>query len=138
MSNLRAFAPFFTFSGVAEQAMEFYSASLPGAKITTLQRYGTDHPFAKQDEADKVLFGAITFLDQQIMFMDMDAAHPAPAFSWATSVYINCGDEAEFDAIFGALSDGGLVMMGPEPVGQLRKVAWVTDKFGVTWQPVWA
>jgi len=29
------------------------------------------------------------------------------------------------------------VMMGPEPIGALRKVAWVTDKFEVTWQPVW-
>ena len=28
-------------------------------------------------------------------------------------------------------------MMGPEQVMDLRKVAWVTDKFGVTWQLVW-
>ncbi len=29
-------------------------------------------------------------------------------------------------------------MMGPESVGEIRKCAWVIDKFGVTWQPVWA
>jgi len=28
--------------------------------------------------------------------------------------------------------------MGPEPIMNLRKVAWVTDRFNITWQLVWA
>ena len=31
---------------------------------------------------------------------------------------------------------GEYVMMKEEPFMQFRKVAWVTDKYGVTWQPV--
>jgi len=69
--------------------------------------------------------------------MDLPKAYPAPAFSWATSLLINCRDEREFDAIFGALSQDGTVMMDPEPVMDMRKAAWLTDKFGVTWQLVW-
>lgn len=28
-------------------------------------------------------------------------------------------------------------MMGPEPVMDMRKCAWITDKYEVTWQVVW-
>jgi predicted 3-demethylubiquinone-9 3-methyltransferase (glyoxalase superfamily) len=38
--------------------------------------------------------------------------------------------------LFGTLAAGGMVMMQEENFMQYRKVAWVTDKFGVTWQPV--
>ncbi|MDR0767935.1 MAG: VOC family protein [Methanosarcinales archaeon] len=130
-------SPFLSFTGKAEEAMTFYAAHLPGAKITELVRYGKNHPFAGADEENNILYGSLSFMGQEIRFLDMDAAHPAPDFSWSMSIYIDCRDEKEFDAIFNALAQGGLVMMGPEAVGDLRKVAWVTDKFGVTWQPVW-
>jgi predicted 3-demethylubiquinone-9 3-methyltransferase (glyoxalase superfamily) len=130
-------APFLTFTGKAEEAMKFYSDNLPGAEITGLVRYGKDHPFAGEDEENKILHGVITFMGQEIMFLDMDSAHPSPDFSWSSSIYLDCSDEAEFDAVFSALSQDGFVMMGPESVGTIRKCAWVTDKFGVTWQPVW-
>ena len=29
-------------------------------------------------------------------------------------------------------------MMGPEAVPPMRKVAWITDQFGLTWQLVWS
>ena len=67
----------------------------------------------------------------------MDIAHPAPDFSWAMSIYIDCNDEAVFDAIFNGLSQDGTVIMVPGPAAHFRKCAWITDKFGVTWQPVW-
>ena len=131
------FAPFLTFTGNAEEAMEFYASTLPGAKITNLVRYGKDNPYAGENQENKIMYGELSFMEQQIMFLDMDTANPAPDFSWATSIYINCSDEAEFDVIFKGLSEGGMVMMGPESIGHIRKCAWVTDKFGVTWQPVW-
>lgn len=130
-------APFLSFTGKAEEAMNFYASHLPKAKITRLERYGEDHPMAAPGEEDNVLYGELTLMGQAILFLDMTAAYPAPAFSWATSLYLDCQDEAEFDAVFQALSKEGTVMMGPEAVGNIRKCAWVTDKYGVTWQPVW-
>jgi predicted 3-demethylubiquinone-9 3-methyltransferase (glyoxalase superfamily) len=123
----RRIAPFLTFNGCAEDAMQFYAANLPGANITKLVRYGKDHPYGGEGEENKILYGALSFMGQEIMFLDMDTAHPAPDFSWAMSVYVDCHDEAEFDAVFSGLSQGGIVMMGPEPVGNMRKCAWVTD-----------
>ena len=130
-------SPFLTFSGKAEEAMKYYEAHLPDARITQLVRYGKDHPMIGEGEEDLVLFGVLSFLGQEILFLDMDSKHPAPGFNWAQSLYLDCSDEAEFDAVFNGLATGGVVMMGPEPVGNLRKCAWVTDRFGVTWQPVW-
>ncbi|MFV0402251.1 MAG: VOC family protein [Oscillospiraceae bacterium] len=123
---------FLTFPGVAEEAMEYYASNLPGAEIADIVRYGSA---GGEDGADKVLNGILTLKGQEIMFMDMIG--PSSEFSWAMSIYVDCVDEAEFDAFFDALSRDGTVMMGPEAVGNLRKVAWVTDKLGVTWQPVW-
>ena len=130
-------APFLTFNGKAEEAMQFYAANLPGATITQLVRYGKDHPMAGEGEEDLVLFGALAFLGQEILFLDMDAQHPAPEFNFSVSLYIDCKDSDEFDAVFGALAADGQVLMGPESVGHIRKCAWVIDRFGVTWQPVW-
>ncbi|MGL4605917.1 MAG: VOC family protein [Eubacteriaceae bacterium] len=135
--NKKSFIPFLTFNGQSEEAMQFYASIFPEAEITQLIRYEKNHPFANADEENKILHGALSFKDQEIMFLDMDAAHPAPEFVWSTSLYIDCSDENEFDLIFEGLAKDGFIMMGPESVGTLRKCAWVTDKFGVTWQPVW-
>ncbi|MGL4694673.1 VOC family protein [Enterococcus larvae] len=128
--------PFLTFPEKAEEAMKFYEASFPNAKITRLVRYDENVPNVSPELIGKVLNGSLDLQGQEILFMDMDTAN-APAFSWAMSIYVNCEDESEFDAVFGSLSTEGTVMMGPEPVMNLRKVAWVTDKYGVTWQLIW-
>ncbi len=125
---------FLTFNGNAEEAMRFYEKNLPDMKIEALTLFEKDAP---NGDEGKVLNGALSYHGQQILFMDMQAAYPAPSFSWATSLLINCLEEAEFDALFAGLSVDGTVMMGPEAVMHMRKCAWVTDKFGVTWQLVW-
>lgn len=125
--------PFLTFPGQAEEAMDLYQTVFADS-----QRISLVHV---EDPANgivgKVLNGQLTIKGQLVMFMDMDPIHAVP-FSWSSSLYIDCDDEADFDRIFSGLSDGGMVMMGPEPILDLRKVAWVTDRFGVTWQLVWA
>jgi len=131
------FSPFLSFNGAAEEAMSFYASALPDAAITKLIRYGKDHPMAESGDENRVLHGAVAFKGREILFLDMTEAYPAPGFNWAMSLYVECVDEGEFDTIFNALSQDGTVMMGPEPVAGFRKCAWVTDKFGITWQPVW-
>jgi len=126
------FMPFLTFHGNAEEAMKFYAAVLPDAKIESIVYFEEGH----RGDVGKVMNGKLSFMGQQIMFMDMNAEYDCPSFSWVTSFYINCKNESEFDSIFNNLAKDGVVMMKEEPFMQFRKVAWVTDKFGVTWQPV--
>lgn len=125
---------FLTFNGKAEEALAFYTTTFPDAKTTSLVLYGKDD---QHGDEGTVLNGTLTMYGQSILFMDMQATYPAPAFSWAMSLLVNCLSEAEFDTIFDKLAEGGTVMMGPEPVMDMRKCAWVADKFGVTWQLVW-
>lgn len=125
---------FLSFNGNAQKAMEFYQLILPDVRTESLTLFGKDDP---NGEEGKVLNGTLSIADQSIMFMDMQPAYPAPPFSWAASLLINCATESEFELIFNALSQNGNVMMDPEPVFHMRKCTWVTDQFGVTWQLIW-
>ncbi len=128
--------PFLTFTGKAEEAMKFYISFFPNAEIQSVSyiREGD------RGEVGKVLNGRLRLKDQLFMVMDMEE-NICPNFSWATSFLIDCKSEEEFDCLFENLANGGFVAMGPEPLQTsqsiFRKCAWVTDKFGVTWQLIW-
>ena len=125
--------PFLTFPGKAEEAMVYYKEVF-GARIESITRFEAGQP----GDIGKVLNGIMDFDGMKLLFMDMSTAYPTPAFSWATSLFLTFPDEPAFDAAFAGISSEGAVMMGPEPVNEIRKCAWVTDQFGVTWQLVWA
>lgn len=124
--------PFLSFGGVAEEAVNYYISVFPDAKIISLAHI-TD---SANGEPGKVLNILFEIMGQQFMAMDMEKQH-TPEFSWGISMFINCDSEEEFDMIFKKLSENGIVMMGPEPVLEFKKVAWVTDKYNLTWQLVW-
>jgi predicted 3-demethylubiquinone-9 3-methyltransferase (glyoxalase superfamily) len=124
--------PFLTFHGNAEEALNYYAANLPGTKIETLTRFEE----GQRGDTGKVMAGILSLFGQHIQFMDMEQAYDCPPFTWSTSFLVMCNDASEFDSLFDALAQGGTVMMKEDDFLQFRKVAWVTDKFGITWQPV--
>lgn len=128
--------PFLTFGGNAEEAVNFYIDIIPDSKVLSLVRIG-EHD---RGETGKILNCVFELSGQEYVALDIEKEY-AVKFSWAFSMYFECPDENEFDTIFSKLSDGGNVIMGPEPVEsehiKMRKATWITDKFGVTWQLVW-
>lgn len=133
--------PFLTFAGNADEAMRFYVATFPRSRVLSLTGVddvglGEETKAAKGRLAGKVLNARMELKGCEIMLMDIDPSVAQP-FTWAFSLYVSCDDEPEFDRLFETLSVGGNVIMGPAPILALRKVAWVTDRFGVTWQLVW-
>ena len=134
MMNSPKFAPFLTFAGKAEEAMNFYVNILPGAKMESIVRYEKGMP----GDEGKVMSGILSFQGQEIIFMDMAAEYECPPFAWSVSLLVTLTDEVAYDAMFDELAKDGFVMMKQEPFMEYRKVAWVTDKYGVTWQPVLA
>jgi predicted 3-demethylubiquinone-9 3-methyltransferase (glyoxalase superfamily) len=55
-------------------------------------------------------------------------------FTPSASLLIECDSEGELEQLYGALSAGGKVLLSLGDYGYGRKFAWVTDRFGVSWQ----
>lgn len=132
MAKYDEVVPFFTFGGNAQEAVDFYVKTFPHAKILHAE-YFTEGMPGEVGKAMNILF---TIKGRQFCAMDIEEKYWT-GFSWGYSTLVYCDTEQEFDALFEALEDKGSVMMGPEKVMDLRKVAWVTDMFGLTWQLVW-
>lgn len=121
--------PFYTLKGNAKAAIDYYLTVFPDSKLVNLSFF---------EEGDRGITGQVkngTFeiMGETIMVMDMDPSQ-CPDLNFASSLFVTCDHEKMFDDTFKQLAHGGNVLMGPEPVMNLQKVAWVTDAFGITWQ----
>ena len=111
--------PFFWFDHEAEQAAEFYVSLFPNSKITSVSRYGEAGP-GKPGTAMVVAFE----LDGQA-FSALNGG-PHMKINGAVSFVVDCADQAEVDWYWEKLAEGG----------QTNRCAWLSDKFGATWQIV--
>lgn len=124
-----AVTPFLMFEGKAEEAMNFYVSLFPDARVTSLTRYGPGETGA-EGSAMKATF---TLNGRSFMCFDSPVKHEF-SFTPAISLFVDCDSEPEVDALFARLSEGGKVLM---PLGAYpfsRRFAWVSDRFGVSWQ----
>jgi predicted 3-demethylubiquinone-9 3-methyltransferase (glyoxalase superfamily) len=117
------------FEGSAEAAMNFYVSLFPGSRIDRVERYGPGEPGAE----GSIKLAAFTVAGQRLMCIDSPAKH-AFTFTPSISLFVECASVAELDAVFGQLSAGGSVLMPPGAYGFSTKFAWVSDRFGVSWQ----
>jgi len=120
---------FLMFEGQAEEAMTFYVSLFPGSEVWSIERYGPGEmgPEGSVKRADFTLAG------HALMCIDSPAKH-AFTFTPSVSLFVECADEAELDAAFERLSEGGSVLMPLADYGFSRKFGWVSDRFGVSWQ----
>ncbi len=56
------------------------------------------------------------------------------AFTPAMSLFVDCATEAEIEALYAKLSEGGQVLMPLNAYPFSPKFGWLSDKFGVSWQ----
>ncbi len=121
--------PFLMFEGKAEEAMSYYISLIPDSRVTDIARYGAGGPGKEGSviRADFVLAG------QPVICIDSPAPH-AFTFTPSFSMFVDSAAEAELDRLFASLSDGGQVMMPPGDYGFSRRFAWVSDRYGVSWQ----
>lgn len=125
----KAVTPFLMFQGSAEAAASLYVTLFPDSAIQALERYGP----GEQGAEGTVKRCEITVGGLRIRCFDSPVKH-AFTFTPATSLFVDCENEAELDAAFARLSEKGGVLMPPGNYGFSKKFAWCADRFGVSWQ----
>lgn len=131
MSNGMAttITPFLMFEGKAEEAMNFYVSLFENSRVTNIKRYGPGEAGAE----GSVMQATFSLAGQAIMCIDSPMKHGF-TFTPAMSLFVDCGTAEEIDKLFAKLSESGQVLMPLGDYGFSRRFAWVSDRYGVSWQ----
>ncbi|HKV59035.1 MAG TPA: VOC family protein [Ktedonobacteraceae bacterium] len=120
---------FLMFDGKAEEAMHYYVSVFDQAEILSIRKYGANEAGAE----GTVVHATFSLCGQVFMCMDSNVKHDF-TFTPSLSLYVACATEEEIDRLFEKLSQGGTVAMPLATYPFSDKFAWVTDKYGVSWQ----
>ena len=121
--------PFLMFEGSAEEAMLFYVSLFRNSEVMSVDRYGPGEPGVE----GSVRRAEFSIAGQRLICIDSPVQH-AFTFTASFSLLVDCEDELEMDSAFVRLSSTGNVLMPPDNYGFSRKFAWVSDRYGVSWQ----
>ncbi|MCC5809048.1 MAG: VOC family protein [Ectothiorhodospiraceae bacterium] len=125
----RAITPFLMFQGTAEQAINLYVSLFADAEVVRIAHYGP----GEQGVEGSVKNAEFRLGNQRFICIDSPVKHDF-GFTPAFSVFVDCDSEAELNALFGKLSEGGTIFMPLDDYGFSTKFGWVGDRFGVSWQ----
>ncbi len=111
--------PFLWFDDQAEEAANLYVSLFKNSKIGQVSRYGDAGPGQK---------GRVMTISFELDGQPFTALNGGPVYKFteAVSFSVSCEDQAEVDALWDKLCEGG--QPGP--------CAWLKDRFGVSWQIV--
>ncbi|MHA7207874.1 VOC family protein [Arthrobacter sp. MDT1-65] len=108
--------PCLWFDGQAEEAATLYTSVVRNSRIVSVSRAG-------QEPGAPAL--TVSFeLDGQ-PFVALNGG-PQFSFTEAVSFQISCGDQAEVDHYWSALTEGG----------EESQCGWLKDRFGLSWQVI--
>lgn len=119
------------FDSNAEEAMKFYATVFENAKVRTIAYYGEAGYEVHHRPKDSVMTVRLTIEDQELLGLN---GGPVFTVNPSISFYVSCKSEKEVHNLYEKLAEGGAVLMelGKYPFSE--KFAWVSDKFGVSWQ----
>mgnify|MGYP001140522735 CR=1 FL=1 len=126
---MQKITPFLMFEGQAEEAMNLYVSLFDDAEILSIRRYGPGEP----GDEGTVQHAAFSLNGQTFMCIDSNIEH-AFSFTPAVSLYVRCDTEEEIDRLFEELSRDGEIHMPLDAYPFSKKYAWVSDRYGVSWQ----
>jgi len=120
------------FSGRCEEAVTFYTSLISNSKIESIAKWRADGPGGPSKEGT-VMRAVFVLNGMAFQASDSPVKH-AFDFTPSASIFVECESEAELDRVFGALAEGGQMLMPLGDYGFSRKFGWCNDRFGVSWQ----
>lgn len=115
------------FAGEAREALDLYTRALPGLEVESV----SEHQIA--DGSTGIERAKLSLSGTSLVLSDSSVEHDF-TFTPSTSLFVDFDTDAEMDAAFASLSDGGEILMPPGDYGFSKKFAWIRDRFGVSWQ----
>jgi predicted 3-demethylubiquinone-9 3-methyltransferase (glyoxalase superfamily) len=111
---MKAITPCLWFDDRIEEAVEFYTSTLPAGKVHGYQRYPD---------------GRVLTADFELAGQPMKALNGGPQFRFteAISMFVECESQEEVDHFWAALTADG---------GEDGPCGWLKDKYGLSWQIV--
>jgi len=106
--------PFLWFDDGAEEAIAFYTALFPDARVIEENR----------DDKGKLFYATFEVAGQRIMALN---GGPLFRFTEVISLFVSVKDQAEVDRYWDALTADG---------GEESQCGWLKDKWGLSWQIV--
>src|SRR5712671_3813344 len=120
---MQKITPFLWFDNNAEEAVNFYVSIFKNSKVVTITRYSEAAAQAAGRPKGSVMTAAFQLEGQNFVALN---GGPHFKFTPAISFVVSCETQAEVDELWEKLSAGG----------RKDQCAWLTDKFGVSWQIV--
>jgi len=122
------------FDGRCDEALDFYHKAL-GAEVTRLMRFKENpeppQPGCPPSPGDKVMHASFRIGETTIMASD-GRCQGKPSFE-GFSLSLVVSTEAEAEAAFAALADGGQVQMPLTKTFFSARFGMVADRFGASW-----
>jgi PhnB protein len=124
--------PYLFFEGRCQEALDFYRRAL-GAEITAMMRYkeSPDPGMVQPGTEDKVMHASFKVGETTVLASD-GRCGGRPSFQ-GFALSLTTGSESEANRLFGALVDGGQVIMPLTATFFSPRFGMTTDRFGVSW-----
>lgn len=116
--------PHLWFDKEAKEAAELYVSLFPNSKVTNAVTL-KDTPSGDSDSVSFELAG------QRFMAI---SAGPYFKLNPSISLFVVFDSEAEIDAVWNKLIDGGKALMEYNTYSWAKKYGWLQDKYGLSWQ----
>ncbi len=129
LTSPQTITPLLTFTGQAEEAMAFYTSLFDRSEVLSIRRYGPGDVGAE----GSVMHATFTLRGQPFMCIDSPPVHDW-TFTPALSLAVACRTDEEIGRLFARLSQGGAVFMPLGTYPFAEQFAWVSDRYGVSWQ----
>ena len=134
-NNMQKITPNLWFNGNAEEAVDFYTAIFPVARVISASNYPKSNEEGLAD-FQLNMAGKVLTIDFEIMGFRFVAINAGPEFTPNPSIssFITLDSKEEIDVLWGKLVDGGKELMALAKYPFSEYYGWVQDKYDVSWQ----